>query len=511
MSKFVSLSALVLILTGCGSPDGSTWLIKTSSDVISVAEVGAIWNELDQDTKIRFLSANNPVGDFITALGRKTMITTEMDNDSCLYSPMIQDMKECWIINSAFIACIDTLSASTRRNLTEPDLSNYRKLLGSVVWYSSETSGSKGPERLPDLPWALAFAFDSMATGTSVEIEGITYTLDSTVTSPREMIDETIADSARFNDFARTSLVESRVNRYLLSLKTEVLDTFTADTATVSAYCSQRESLDNSAELASWRYGSINAGEFDGIAAFVSLGQPGNEHSLEWVLHSLRNQARLTYIADLYAAEFPEEFSSFEAGAEAFAVDQASELLFKTNVTDVVQITDSMVYEAYIQMDSIPLLPETRVFESVMVPGNIVDDAIVLLDNDNALLELGYTGYTKFLRSGNEFLSRAVYPSELPYEMDLTLFLLEEGDTQWQKPVETEECLFVFYRLVEIIPPHAASFEQMEASIARNLQIHLEEQRTMEWMCELEAKHQFQVNHGILSDLPADPANWSEL
>ncbi len=511
MHKYIILFVFLLMLTSCGSPDGSTWLIRTSTDSITVSEVGTTWLELDQSARMRFLAKDNPVGDFITALGRKTMITAEIDNENYLHSQYIQSMKNCWIINSAFIAYRDTLSSSMRSSITDSDLSHYSELLGSIVWFSSTVTGSKGPVRLSDLPWNLAFALDSIAPGNHVEVDGVMYTLDSIETSSQEMIDATLADSSTFNSFARSSLTESRSIRNLDSLKSEVMRTFQMDSAAVAAYCLQRDSVDNSTELASWSGGSISAREFHGIADFASMGHPGNPQSFNWVSHNLRNQARLSFVADLYAAEFPQGYMSFTQGAEAFALDQASELLFTVNVADAVQISDSLVYEAYLQMDSVPQLPETRVFESVMVPSGILAEAIALISDDNSLMEIGYTGYTEFLAPGNEFISRPVTQRELPYGIDLVLFAMEENNHQWHRPVEVEEDLFVFFRLVEIVPPHAASFEQVEATIRRNLRIHLEEQRTMDWMCELEAIHEFQVNHGILGDLPTDPAAWSEL
>ncbi|MEA3265551.1 MAG: hypothetical protein U9P42_01220 [Candidatus Fermentibacteria bacterium] len=511
MHKYIFLFAFLLILIGCGSPDGNTWLIKTATDSITVSEVGTTWLELDQGTRMRFLAEDNPVGDFITALGRKTMITAEIDNENYLHSQYIQSMKNCWIINSAFIAYSDSTSSHIRSSVTEADLSHYSELLGSVVWYSSAVTGSTGPVRLPDLPWDLAFALDSIAPGSHVEINGIMYTLDSIETSSQEMIDATLADISTFNSFARNSLAESRSTRNLDSLRAEVMRTFQMDSTAVSAYCLQRESVANSTELASWNGGSISAGEFHGIAGFASMGHPGNSQSFSWVSHNLRNHARLSYVADLYASEFPREYSSFTPGAEAFALDQASELLFMDNVVDAVQISDSLIYEAYLQMDSVPQLPETRIFESVMVPGGILEEAIALINDENSLMEIGYPGYTEFLDPGNEFLSRPVAQHELPYGIALPLFAMDERSNEWSRPVEVEEDLFVFFRLVEIVPPHAASFEQLEATIRRNLLIHLEEQRTMDWMCELEATHEFQVNHEILGDLPTDPAAWSEL
>jgi len=505
---FPLISSMLLVISGCGSPDGSTWLIRTSAGDISVNEVGTIWNELDDETRIRFLSTNNPVGDFITALGRKTMVTMELDNDTYLHSSVIQTMKNSWTASKAFIAYKDTLSAIQGSRISETDFSNYASLLGSIVWYTSSIYGSKGPVRLPDLPWSLAFAFDSLPAGSPVEVDGVYYTLDSITTASPELVAATLADTSQFRSFARNSLLESRVNRNLEAIKLIVLETLIIDSTAVFTYCTARDSLMDSTELASWSGGSITACDFDGIAAFLALSRSNSSNSPVWVFHNLANQARLLYIARIYADEYPDEYSVITQEAQAFAVDQASELLFRNNVTETVFVTDSMVMAEYCRMESIPMMPESRVFESVAVPADSAHD---LITSNADLLQTGFTGYPEFLSDTSEFVSRPVFRSELPEEMGEVLFLLDDDSNQWQRSFEVQEGTFVFYRLVQVIPPHEAQFEYLESSIRDNLVVHLEEQRTMEWMRELESSYKFQINSDILADLPADPSRWSEL
>ncbi|MCK5785007.1 MAG: peptidyl-prolyl cis-trans isomerase [Candidatus Sabulitectum sp.] len=511
MIKALAVSAVAFLLAGCGSPNGNSWLIRTATDEVSVKEAGIRWIEMAPEARIRFLSGNNPVGDFVTALGRNSMVTEEIDNETYLYSPVVQTMRDCWLTNSSFIAYTDSITSQVRENISEGDLSNYRELLGKIVWYSSETEGQQGPERLPELGWAVAFAFDSMDTGSTVEIEGLVYTLDSVVTSPRHLIDETLADTDRFVAFAINSLAESRVKRHLASLKNTVLESINIDSAAVATYCTRRGSMEDSAILASWNSGSISVLEFDGITTFLSIGRPYTTTSASWVSHNLNNQARLSYITEIYAEENPDDFITIQQEANDFAVDKASELLYTANVTNMVVVPDSMVLEAYSVMDSIPMMPESRIFESVAVSGDVLDEALAMVNNGDDLLEFGNPGYREFLAPGTEFLSRQVYPTELPQSMETTLFLLEEGDSQWQRPIEVVEDLFVIYRLVEIIPPHTASFEEMYESIKLGLLVHLEEQRTMEWICELEQNYDLQINHEILGDLPEDPSLWGSL
>jgi hypothetical protein len=460
---------------------------------------------------MKFLSGENPVGDFITALGRKTMVTMEIDSDIYLHSSVIQTMKKCWTQSAAFIAFKDSLAVAEIQDLSETDFANYADLLGSVVWYTSSIHGRKGPERLPDLPWNLAFAFDSIATGSTVDIDGVSYTLDSITTAAPELIAATIADASQFRGFVRNSLVESRVNTNLEIMKFQALETLVIDSTEVFSYCSARNSLDDSTELAFWDSGTITASDFDGIAAFLSLSGNNSSSSPAWVFHNLENQVRLQYIAERFSSEYPDGYSVVTQNAEAFAVDQASELLFKNEVTETVTVTDSMVSAEYAVMDSIPMLPESRIFESIVAPADSLGYLITLIDSGTALLNTGFSGYSDFLSDSSDFVSRPVFRSELPGEMDTTLFLLDEDNNQWQRSVEVQEGTSVLYRLVQVIPPHEAQFEYLESSIRDNLVMHLEEQRTMEWMRELESSYKFQINSDILADLPADPSMWSEL
>jgi hypothetical protein len=513
-------SAVFLLACSCGSLDGSEWLVKTSASEISVADAGEIWITLDPDLKARFVAGGNPVGDFISYLGRNEMIMNEIAGERYLYSPLIESMKECFVRNASVSAFRDSMVTAARADITDADLLIYRDLLGSVVWYSSSTGISEGPVRLPDLPWELALAFDSMSAGFSIEIQNTVYTLDSIATTAQYSTDETAQHSDidgntgidNVDTFALFNLAESRVSRQINALGDQVAGTFLIDTSAVTTYCSRRDSLNGSEILLSWNGGSITAESLDGILAFLSTGgQHDGPVSAEWLCRTLRNQARLFYITELYSIQYPESFAEIENLADEFAIDQASELLFTENVTDIVVITDSMAVAAYSSMDSIPMVRETRTFASVIVPPVALGNARMLAGNGDALLEAGYPGFSEYLATGSEFLSRPVTAAELPAGLCDSLFSLGREDSIWHGPVEISGDMFVFFKLDEVFPPCQASFDQLEQSIRHRLLIHLEEQITMDWICRLEITHNLRINRDILKDLPADPAAWKEL
>jgi len=506
--KYLILSALLLILS-CGTQHGDTWLIRTTGDTITVSEAGEAWSRLEQDERLRFLSGNNTVADFISELGRNTIVTLELSNEQYLYSSLTINMRDCWIRNASCQAYRDSLTTQIRQEITNTDIENYRKLLGSVVWYSTDGSATEGPVRLPDLPWPVAFAFDSMQTGSTILIDSIVYSLDSILTTWENPVDTMYFQNDRF---AMDNLTSSRMTRYLNMLSNQSIDSLFIDEDAVFSYCANRSSVSDQAELAAWPDGVITAEDLDGILEFTSLGQQIFPESPEWVSRQMINQARLYPLTQQYSLDYPDDFTAIQLSADRFAWNQAYETLFRDNVTSRVVVTDSMTADAYLLLDSALTVPEYRTFVSVQVPQSSMDDAIFrAVSGNDALLEAGYSGYSEFLAHDCNFLSRPVSRTELPDRISDVLFNLEASDTAWQEPVQIQPGVFVFYKLHGIVPAHFPSLEQMKESIENSLLIHLEEQKTMEWICELEQLYSLEINQSVLGDLPNDPEAWIDL
>lgn len=506
------ITALILLgVIGCGGPKGSTWLIRTANGEVTVSQAGDAWNGLNPDAMRGFMSGNNPVGGFVSTLGHKLLIISEISNDEYLYSNKVQAVRECWLRNTAYLACTDSLESEIRASVTDEDILFFKQLIGTIVWYTSPDGVRRGPERLPDLEWELAFAFDTMSPGRSVSLAGEVFVLDSAVTSPDSMIQITLADTARVNAFALASLTEKRLSAKLDSIGTAVLGTLELDSALVNTYCSARNTLEDETVLAFWEEGVLTASDMDGIVALTSMGQPVAPESSLWVYHNLKNHAKLTAVCSMFSEIHPEAFSAITEQSNDFAKGYAGDLLFSEAVLSAVELTDEMIMEAYESLDSIPTVPEMRIFESVMLSAEDIDSAFSAACEGANPEDFEYPGYTRFLTPGSEHLSRPVTASELPGNMGTILFMTEEGNTDWQRPIEVQEGLFVMFRLDSIIMPRPAAFQEMEAVLRANLSARISEQITMEWLRSLEEAHELEINSGILKDLPADPSLWSNL
>lgn len=510
MKKILATSILLAAL-GCSSPDGDTWLISTSEEIITVSEAGDAWNELKPAAKQQFLAGDNTVGEFVSTLSRKTIIIAEISNEDYLFSPQVQSVRKCWLRSASYIAFRDSLETDIRSSVSPQDLINFRELIGKLVWYTDPAGSEFGPERLANLDWELAFAFDSMTPGQQITLGSGTFVLDSLVSSPDSMIQATIADTARVNSFAVASLTEKRMNDSLFSINEELSYSLLIDSAMVETWCSARSSVENDAVLASWEGGALTALDLDGIGDLTSLGQPVALESTAWAFHNLANHARQTVIEKLYSELYPGTYAELTGESSDFAASYASDLLFENNVLSGLEITDAMVLEAYETMEDVPTLPETRTFESVMLAAEEMDEAFASATSDTDAESFRFPGYTMFLAPGSEHVSRPVTASDLPGGMGTILFMIPEGNRDWQRPIEVQEGLFVMFRLDSILPPHPAALQDLETGIRASLLEHLTEQKTMDWLRELEEAHGLEINSGVLEDLPPDPSMWSDL
>ncbi len=509
--RTISVFVFLVIAAGCGGPDGDTWLIRTTEGEITVADAGVAWNELDPRARQRFIESENTMGEFITTLSRKTMVISEISNESYLYSNQTQALRAAWVRNSVFAAYRDSMASSIVTGLTETDIANYRALFGKIVWYTTPDGTGRGPQRLPDLNWELAFAFDTMSPGEAYQVVDGVYILDSVTVAPDSLIQDMLADTAGVNAFARSSLTEGRAADHLDSLRTVMMISLEIDSSVVEMYCSSRSSLADSTQVAAWENGLLTVADLDGTIALLGMGTPVAGYSPQWVTHTLSNQAGLAFVERLFSERFAEAYEEILHEGERFAMEKAGDMLFTESVLSRVDLTDQMVLEAYETMDSIPIFPETRICETVMIPASSTDEVLAMLEGTDDPRTLGFPGYPSYTAEGEEFVSRPLTAAEIHPDMGTILFMLEEDNTEWQRPMEISERVFIVFRLQSVIPPSQATFEQMEGTIRRNLLAHLEEQTTMDWLRELEEAHGLEINSGILGDLPSDPSLWSEL
>jgi len=496
---------------GCSSnPNGDSWIIRTSSQCITVSELGAEWDNLDSAAVAGFLSEGNPVGDFITTYSRKLLVVDEVSNSDYLFSRDIQSYRDSYARNAAYAAFCDSVNNYYLNSISREDVASFSHLLGKTVWFSESPGTARGPVDLQYLNWDLAVAFDSMSSGDTLRINGVLYTLDSAFTAADSLIEPIMADPEFFESYATSRIAHQRLSADITYICQETVLTFQADSAVVSELLHHPDSMEDSTVVASWSTGCFTVADFPGMMSFSAVSGSVAPYTIDWIVLNLKNHAMMDEIESLYSSSNCSSFSQIQDTAETLAMKRAGDLLYEDRVLSHITVTDSMLIASYESMDSLPIVPESRIFEAVVVPVNDLDRASEFVGGSLDPEFLGFRGFSAYLDQG-EYLSRPVTASEVPGDMGTILFMLDEDNREWQRPVEVEEGLFIMFRLDSIIQEHPAEFHQMEPVLRENVQAHLEEQVTMEWLRELEEIHHLEINTDILEDLPADLSCWSTL
>ena len=68
-----------------------------------------------------------------------------------------------------------------------------------------------------------------------------------------------------------------------------------------------------------------------------------------------------------------------------------------------------------------------------------------------------------------------------------------------------------FFRLIDVVPEHVASFQEVVPQIERITRRRLEERRTLELLQDLEEKYSLRINTAALDSLPGDPGLWVDV
>ena len=508
-NKYLIVFALVFLqfILSCKSQPDSTWLIKTETEEITVSEAGFLWNNLDTSLQVRLSSEDNPIGSYLSYLSREVMIEQVLKEENILNSVEIVHLKSCWLTSASARALTDSLTIDILARITEDDITKYRQLLGKTIWYSKNDQHF-GPLRLPDLPWEIAFVFDSINPGEHFIFNGSTFFLDSLIMTPAFLENEMGRDAI----FIKTNLARSRVNRQIDSLQSEVCSNVLIDSIAVDIFLNNQNSLQNTTALVSWSGGFLSSQQLLGILAFNALHQSQDFLGFQHISNVLTNQIKLIIQEDMFADKYPSAYSNLIEQAEDFAHEQARQLLFKKHITDNIIITEQILLDAYNNQNNLPTTPETRIFNSVvtsttdnfrLVSGELTTIDQTSLDN--------FSGYKSTLSTTSNILSEPVTARQLPVLLANALFEPATSDSLWHGPLQLQDSTYIYYSLTSIIPEHPVSFEKIRESIQQNLILHIEEQKEAEWMCNLEAHCKLEVNLEVLADLPENPMLWSNL
>jgi len=521
---FVSLFILLLTLIACGSNPHTNdlWLISVDGNTLTAGEIGEEWRALDDAGRERFLSNDNPVGDYTVAISRREMIEKELDYCGNFDDERIIAFGNLWRRIEGAIACREVLSSIAVENVTDEDLDNYRMLVGTSVWYTLNPNGQiaieEGPDHLAELPFELAFCLDSLAVGDTGETtDGITVRLDSIVVTSPALVAEAIADTISFENMAVSKISQGRVRRQYIDWQESMFADYSividsVAVLTLAEYYAGNCDIDDNTVIIESDFQNWTAGNFRYEIEFAETRMPTQPSTPQWLYFLIDNMLLHQILNDVLTEEAPEIVDSLYVESESWILEMVAEELVGQILDERVEITDADIEYEYENMTAPTLIEERRIIEIALLPFEREDEyneAVSAGDHTDIIADLPGYDYLLADESGSR-ITRPVGIAEVPGGYGEHVFDIDPDNTsKWIGPFPLSESQgSALFRLVEVIPERVSSFEECYPILEQNARVRLEELALMEWLQELELKYHLQINEEALTDLPGDPALW---
>lgn len=511
---------LVLALTACGKPKGTDWVFRTQDDTMTVHEAGELWAGLEPAERAVFTGETEPVREFLLALARRSMLDSELAESGLLSSPKVLQYERAWQRSSQFLVLADSLPARILRDLDESDIAFFREHMGRTVWFTEMSSGTEsGPHHLPELPRDLTEALAATAPGGLATVGNDVFRLDSLEGTDSTLLAEALADTANIERLALSRLSSAEAQRTISMAEEQALSETVLDTTLVLAFAAAGGDIESGAfdpdqVLLDSPLLHLTARDLYWEISFTSISTPVSPGSSTWLFHYLKNLVRLSAGAALFCEEWPTEAEGIVEASHGFGRETALESLYAERVRSMVEVADSMLEAEFAGLPEPLLYPEQRVLEIGLVTAEKLPLLRQAMQNQDypavrALLE-PYSTWPGF--DTGSLLSIPVTAQQVPEAMGGTVFSADPADSvTWYGPMETSHGSMMVYRTAQTLPRRPATFGEAREWLEMTVRSRLEEARTREWMDELEAEKGLELNEGLLSDLPADPALWTEL
>ena len=470
-----------------------------------------------------FIQRGDHVNEFIVSLARKQMIIREILRLNYLQRPDIIALGNAWIRRQASLLARETIIAAAEESITDEDISFFKDHMGTTVWYTvlPESPGEMqfGPAHLPELSRELAVHLDSMHSGDELPLsDGTLIRCDSFVVTDPVLVSETLENSERVTDFAFQRLSAAGGKADLERITDSILSAAEPginDTAinNLTLYYSGLEDLIPEDSIVISRRGIMTASDFvqeiDYQSGFMPV-QPEDAVWLEWFIeNTLLNDALMHY----FAAVNPEAYADLSTEREAWMLSIASDELFSDEVYSVIRITPGLIRNEFDNLIEIPIIPEKRSIQCVQIQSDDVyayETALSEANSVDSIIE--GCGFWKLLSKDDppSNITRPLLLEEIPGFRGEEVFSMLPGDTVTWSSLSSlfEDYEYMAFRLVEIYPPHMASFEELEEDLYNIVRARLEEERTSVWLEELGEKYSLVINEDLMPSLPSDPALW---
>jgi hypothetical protein len=519
----ILLAACIAVLAACGAkPTGDSWLFVVGEDTVTVAEAGLIWKSMEPSHRSRLNCSDNTVGEFVVLAAKRQMVKAECERLGLYDLPSLVARAEATYRRLAAVAAKDLLEASMSDSVSPEDVEMFRNRIGTMVWYTLvhpvQDTTSAGPVHLPEARPDLVPILEGMEPGDAVGLDdGGILMLDSLVLTDRELIEESLADTARIEWLATSRLSSAATRRFLDSLETWTMAECSIDTNMVielADWFTDPEGPLPDRDLVRGELLDMSVADMVEEIATESaskLIQPTNPTWLRFFTERVIIREAMSQWLERTA---PQVADSLRKEAESYLARQAADSLYRIYVSDSILVDSSLVVEEYELLGDLPTMPERRRFVMAVVDDRHIEEMERLVSTGSLdTLNENLQPLRQLSASGTALLTRPLRSDEIPGGHGADLFEISPNDTTgWFGPVRIADYpVSLVAKLVEVFPAHEATFEEFYPTLELKVRLRLEQERLTRWMLELENEYGLEVNEEIISRLPEDPGSWSTI
>ena len=521
------IPALLFLISGClgsSATTGDTWLIIIGTDTVTVSEIGAAWNRMDQDQREYFTRNADPVGQYIVAYTRKLILHRELESEGYLSDHDIISLGDSWLRLMTVETSLDYFISTAKAAVTSSDLQFYRDHIGKTIWFTlnpgTDSSIFRGPDHLPELSFELALHLDTLSIGqTGTSESGIVARMDSVVVTDPTLVAEALSDTATCNRMATARIAHGRNRRWLNGIRDGLVEKYSisVDSAAVNRlvdfYAGNGELIDEI--VIESDQGNWSAAMLRDEINFLESKMYVQPTSMTWQFYFIENLSFGSFLAETLQQAAPWLLDSLRIEAESYIFDLASEKLYDIMVFSVITVSESDIEEQYINLEEPFIIEEMRSIQAVIIPEGCLMDYRTAFSSGNIedyVLTLNGFSYLA-ADSARPQITRMLKVNEIPGGFGNEIFLIDQSNTtSWIGPYElAENTGYVLFRLMNVEPEREALLEEVRTPLEMMVRARLEEEATVAWMQQLELKYEPMVNEEALKNLPADPGLWASL
>ena len=465
---------------------------------------------------------DDPATEFVTGMTMMSVLQEFAEREGYTEIPRIQHFRDSWLRTEASMIRQDHMRDRIISDLTAEEMQFWNSQRADSVRLTLECDSIPSVEmglfRLSHIPHHIAVDLDSRSAGTAIELErGLRIRLDQMIRGDAGTVSPLLTPDGNPDSTEIWVLSEGRLRFINLLERYDAIDRYgisidTVAVLAVASYFDARTAVLPVDTVLSSRLVTTSSLDLATEMAFFQTRLPLMANNPVWCMMTLDNIIMQTIRMQELSEGNPVLMDSLAEEADKYLMELALQAVYSDSVTSSLSITEEDLQFEYSQMDSTIMVPEKRILLALHLPFEQEEAwmASVNAGTQNTFAE-SLEGLSFLSPDGSSSrITAPVSEQELPENTRELVFSHSSDDSSYIGPIPSSRLDgFELYRVLEVLPEHAAEMEEVRSALRSSALERLEVLRIEEWMQGLKDEYGFLLNTAHLTELPSDPGLWA--